>query len=161
MAVQTVFSSNLNPSTANLSSRFTDAVAFYIAAPLITVELEIDVFLQVYFPAIIGEQVRNIPLGKISEQSILLNVSDTETANIIPNEFLDTGLEMALLFLTSDTTFLQAAVIKKNCSMTFMCQSLETITSRLDAIENALSAIAPIVNSSVPTTQQQSFFFLQ
>lgn len=161
MAIQTVFSSNLDPSSPNLSSRFTDAVAFYIAAPLINVELEIDVFLQVYFPAIISEQVRNIPLGKISEQSVLLNISDTETASVIPNEFLDTGLEMALLFLASDSTFLEAAIIKKNCSIASICITLETIISRLDGIETAINNIGVPVNSAIPTIQQQSFFFLQ
>ncbi len=154
MALVTVFSNNLDPAGANLSTRFTDAVAFYIAAPLINSELEIDVFLQVYFPAVIGSQVRNIPLGKIEEQSILLNVTDTETANIIPSEFLDTGLEMALLFLASNTTFIQAAVVKKDCSLSDICQ-------RLEAIEQALADLGNPVTPPVPSPAQQAFFFLQ
>ncbi len=113
MAVQLVFQRNLDPTSPNLTSRFTDVVGSYIAAPLISAELEIDCYLQIYFPAVIGEQVRNIPLGRITEGSILLNRTDTETALPIPEEFIDTGLEMALLFLSSDSTFIQAAVVKK------------------------------------------------
>ena len=111
MAVQTVFSDNLDPSNFNLSDRFIDAVAFYIDAPLIDSELEIDVFLQVYFPSNSGERVRNLPLGKITEQSILLNQTDTESVVAISQEFLGTGVEMALLFLASSNTYLEAYII--------------------------------------------------
>ena len=114
MAVQTVFSNNLDPASPNLSARFTDATA-----------LEIDCFLQIYFPAQIGEQVRVIPIGKINEQSILLNLSDTETVSVIPIEFLNTNLEMALLFLASSETFLQAAVVQPDCTIQTVCQSLD------------------------------------
>ena len=159
MAIQTVFSNNLDPASPNLSERFIGATAFYIAAPLINAELEIDCYLQVYFPAAIGEQIRNIPLGKISEQSILLNISDTETASVIPQEFLDTGLEMALLFLASSSTFIQAAIIKPNCTVSDVCNSLELVNQRLTAIENALSTVPN--NTNTATTQQQQFFGLQ
>lgn len=157
MALQTVFSNNLDPASPNLSERFVGATAFYIAAPLINAELEIDCYLQVYFPAIIGEQIRNIPLGKISEQSILLNISDTQTASVIPQEFLDTGLEMALLFLASSTTFIQAAIIKPDCTNTNICNAMEAIANRLSAIETALN-VAPVSSASTPQQQQNLFF---
>lgn len=160
MVLQIVFQDNLNPSAPNLSDRFTDAVGFFISAPLIAVEYEVDCFLQVYFPAIIGEQTRVINLGKITEQSILLNLTDTETANIIPNEFLDTGLEMALLFLSSDTTFIQAAIVKKTCSLTEICSDLTQVKNALNLIANFLGVpIAPL--PVIPSSTQQAFFFLQ
>ncbi len=158
MALQVVFSNNLDPSGVNLSSRFSDAVGFYISAPLISAELEIDVFLQVYFPAVVGEQVRNIPLGRIEEQAVLINVTDTETANVIPSEFSDTGLEMALLFLASNTTFIQAAIFTKDCSLTQICNGLEAINLRLTQIEQTLGI--PTLGNP-PTPEQQAFFFLQ
>jgi hypothetical protein len=110
MALTPVFNSTLDPTQPNLSSRFRDAVAFFIAAPLLSDEVEIDVFLQLYLPF---NQVRNIPLGKISEQAVLLNLTDTESISVIPEEFMDTDLEMALLFLPSQAFTLQAYVITK------------------------------------------------
>lgn len=85
MALQTIFSNHLNPELPNLSNRFIDAVGFFIVAPFLGagIELEIDVFLQVYFPYGGGEIILNLPLGKIEEQAILLNFTDTETLNII------------------------------------------------------------------------------
>ncbi len=150
MAVQIVFQNNLVAASENLSTRFVDATAFYIAAPFLSVEYQIDVFLQVYFPAITGEQVRNIPLGQISKQAILLNVIDTEQVQTIPSEYLNTGLEMALLFLSSDNTFIQAAIIKPDCSLREIC-------TRLTAIEQALNVVLP----RSATVNQQQFFYLQ
>ena len=83
--------------------------------------------------------MRVIPLGQIEEQAILLNVTDTERVQTIPSEFVDTGLEMALLFLSSDETFIQAAIIKPNCTVGDICNSLNLINDRLTAIENALA----------------------
>ena len=71
MAVTQIYSNVVNPTEPNLSSRFTNAIAFYISAPLISSEVEIDVFLQLYLPS---NQVRNILLGKITEQAVLLNL---------------------------------------------------------------------------------------
>lgn len=157
MAVQIVFQNNLNPSSENLSARFIGATAFYIAAPFISVELQIDVFLQVYFPAIAGEQVRVIPLGRIEEQAVVLNIIDTETTQLIPSEFVDTDLEMALLFLASDSTFIQAAIVKPNCTLNTLCASLDLINDRLAAIETLITSPA----TPLATTQQQQFFYLQ
>jgi hypothetical protein len=157
VAVQTVFSNNLDPSAPNLTSRFTGATGFYIAAPLITAELEIDCYLQVYFSAIIGEQVRNIPLGKIEEQSILLNLTDTETASVIPIEFVDTNLEMALLFLASDSTFIQVAVIKPDCTLCSLQIQLNELSNRVDLIVNALNIFLPLNASSNDFNQLNLF----
>ena len=142
MAVQTVFNDNLDPSQPNLSSRFVDATAFYIAAPLISSELEIDVYLQVYFPTNADERVRNLALGKISEQSILLNVTDTESVIAIPSEFVGTGLEMALLFLASSTTYLEAYAIGKNCTLCGIQQQIESVENKLNSIESVVNDLA-------------------
>lgn len=136
MAVQIVFQNNLNSAVENLSSRFTGATAFYIAAPFINAQLQIDVFLQVYFPGITGEQVRVIPLGQIEEQAIVLNLIDTETCQIIPSEFVDTDLEMALLFLASDSTFIQASIVKPNYTLSDISNSLDLINARLTTISD-------------------------
>ena len=155
MAVQLVFQGNLNPAQPNISARFTDAIAFYIAAPLINAELEINVYLQVYFPAITGEQVRVIPLSLVIEQSILLNRTDSETALTIPSEFLDTGLEMALLFLASDSTFMQAVVVTKNCSLTQVCNDIADIQSRITSIEQTLNLISTVLDILPPLIPAQ------
>ena len=144
MAVQIVFNDNLNPATANLSSRFINGSAFYLSAPLIDSELEIDVFLQIYIPTLDGETVRVIPLSKVEEQAILLNRSNTETMMVIPYEFVDTNLEMALLFLASSNTYLQATVISKNCNLTTICSDINNNQARLERIEQTLNEIIPI-----------------
>lgn len=166
MALLTVFNSNLDPATENLSVRFTNATGFYIDAPLLGAELEIDVFLQVYIPNALGERVRNIPLGKIEEQAILLNVTDTQSMVAIPQEFVDTGLEMALLFLASSTTFLSVTVVLKNCNLCSLDNRFDLLDNRLNDIESTLAQILnavlvpdpPVV---LPTATQLLFFFLQ
>lgn len=134
MGLFTVYSNNLSPSAPNLSTRFTDATSFFIHAPLIGagIELEIDVFLQVYLPYGIGQElVRNLPLGKIEEQTVFLNITDTETLNTIPQEYLNSNLEMALLFLATDTTFLEAIIIKPQLTLTDIYQDLQLIKTQL------------------------------
>lgn len=161
MAVQTVFSSNLDPSQPNLSARFVDATAFYIAAPLITAEVEIDCYLQVYFPAVIGEQVRVIPLGRISEQSILLNLTDTETASVIPAEFLDTSLEMALLFVPSSDTFIQAAVIKPDCTICELKAQVTALDTKLNLVLASLNIPQPVTPATASASNINQLRFLR
>ena len=79
MALQTVFSNNLDPANGSLTARFKHATAFYIDTPLESDELEIDVFLQVYFPTQTKERTRNLALGKLKDGQITLNETDTET----------------------------------------------------------------------------------
>lgn len=186
MALLTVFSNNLNPATGSLTSRFTNACAFYIDAPLINAELEIDVFLQVYFPTATSERVRNLALGKLKDGQIKLNETDTETVVPIPSEFVDSGLEMALFFLASDTTFLEVYVLGKDCTLCGVKSDVAAISPRLDDIESKIDqlAVANTNNNSnlstilnlilnavgIPapppvlveaTADEQAFFFLQ
>lgn len=177
MALITVFSDNLNPSAGSLTSRFTNATAFYIDAPLLGAELEIDCFLQVYFPAGPGERVRNLRLGSLKDGVIKLNETDTETVIPIPNEFVDSDLEMALFFLSSDTTFLEVYVLGAECGLK---NDVLALGDRLDALEakidnlvtqnsdNAsnlttiLNLILTAVGVPVPIpAASQQFFFLQ
>lgn len=158
MGLQTVFSDNLNPAGANLSSAFVDATAFFIEVPSINVELEIDVFLQIYIEGLNGEVVRNVPLGRISEAAVLLNITDTETSLAIPYEYVNTGFTMRLLFLASSNVFLYAYVIQPDCTLNGVCSSLDSISSRLTRIESALEINRPVPSS---TTTQQQFFGLQ
>lgn len=143
MAVQSVFSNFLDPSTPNLSDRFKGATAFFIEASLINAEFEIDCYLQVYLPSITGEVVRNIALGKIIEQSILLNIADTEIVSLIGKEFIDTDYEMALLFLASSNTFLRAAIIKPDYSLAQLDQKVNQIEQQLNVITNLLNLLNP------------------
>ena len=83
MALLTVFSDNLDPENGSLTARFTNATAFYIDAPLLGAELEIDAYLQVYFPTAIGERVRNLPLGKLKDGEIKLNEIDSISVETI------------------------------------------------------------------------------
>lgn len=131
MGVQIVFSGIVNPTILNLSERFKDAIGFFISAPLLDTEVEIDVFLQIYLSI---EQIRNIPLGKITEQAVLLNLTDTESVSIIPEEFQDTDLEMALLFLPSESFTLQAFIITKDVTLNSLSEQLIEINRRLNEI---------------------------
>ena len=150
MAILTVLSETLNPSTGNLSSRFKAAVGFYIDAPLVSNEIEIDVFLQVYFPRVVGEKVRNLPLGKLSEGQLLLNQADTESLVTIPSEYIGSDLEMALFFLPSDTTRLEVFVIGANCTLCGIKTQLqrfeERVDDRFDSVELSLGNMRADLN---------------
>jgi hypothetical protein len=117
------------------------------------IEYEVDVFLQVYFPNIAGERVRNLPLGRISEGSILVNQIDTETVIPIPNEFVDSGLEMALLFLSSDYTYIDAYIVKPNC---ILCE----LNAKLDLVLANLGIPAPAIAATASTVDIPTFFIL-
>lgn len=164
MPVQIIFNDNLDPSSPNLSDRFTDATAFFIAAPLINAEIEIDVYLQLYIPAQVGEIVRNIPFAKVKEQSILLNRTDSESMVAIPLEYQNTGLEMALLFIASSNTFLQATIIQPLCNISELCADVDdyffNVINRLNAIEQAINSPQPEPQSiTSEQAQQQNLFF--
>lgn len=153
MALQQIYSNNLDPSQPNLSQRFIDAIAFFITVPLSSFEIEIDCFLQVYIDLPSGEIARNLPLGKIEEQSIFLNKTDTETILTIPEEFQNTGLPMALLFLASDSVFLEAFAVKKEFDI---LDELTIINDKLNIIIADCVTPAPVAPSPV----QQAFFFI-
>lgn len=156
MPQQIVFQNNLVPEQINLSDRFSNAVAFIISAPFINAEIEIDCYLQIYIPALADEIVRVVNLGTIIEQAVYLNLADTDTLSVIPAELLDTGLSMALAFVPSDNTFIQAAVITKNCSV---CEELAIIKQQNEQILNALGIVSP-VESNFSQAQFQTFYFL-
>ncbi len=71
----------------------------------------------------------------------MLNLTDTESLVSIPSEFLDTDLEMSLLFLASDNTYLEVYVIEK--------YSLE---SRLNQLENLLNLIIDFLGIPAPVS---------
>lgn len=142
MALLTVFNSSLNPTTGSLTARFTNATAFYINAPLLSSELELDVFLQVYFPATSGEKVRNLALGKLKDGQIKLNEVDTETVVPIPNEFLDSGLEMALFFLASESITLEVYVLGQDCTLCELENRIASLDSKLTTLTNQVQDIA-------------------
>ena len=152
MALQTVFSNNLDPANGSLTARFKHATAFYIDTPLESDELEIDVFLQVYFPTQTKERTRNLALGKLKDGQITLNETDTETVEPIPNEFLDSGLEMALFFLPSDTTYLEVFVLTQDCKMSSLCNRLDNLDKKIDdlvAANNNLNTILDLILDAV------------
>ncbi|MGK7951400.1 MAG: hypothetical protein AB4368_22100 [Xenococcaceae cyanobacterium] len=140
MVIQQVFNNTVNPDASNLSDRFTDAIAFFISAPLLTDEIEIDVFLQIYLD---NSSIRNIPLGRIEEQVMWINSIDTEIIQAINYEFVDTNLEMALLFLPSEAFTLEAFIVKKNIT-------LNSLKKQLDDIAKAISS--PI--ETTPSTDE-------
>ena len=128
--------------------------------------MEIDCYLQLYLTGISGEPVRNIPLGKIQESAILLNLTDTETVSTIPIEYIDTGLRMRLLFLASSTTFLYAYAIKPDCTLcqldnkiTALAQQQATLLNLVTGIFNFLGVPAPVtsVTASTGSTDQLQF----
>ena len=157
MALTRVFRGRTDPTQPNLSARFTDATAFYIAAPFVDIEVEIDVFLQVYLP--LGA-VRNIPLGKISEQAVLLNLTDTESVSLIPQEFLDANLEMALLFLPSQEFILEAFVISKDVNLTDIQTQLTEISQQIGELETINNQNQDLLLDSVLETTTEIILLL-
>lgn len=153
MVLQQVYSNNLNPEIPNITQRFINAVGFFIDAPLITNDLEIDCFLQVYFDLGGREIARNLPLGKIEEQAILLNKTDTETLFFIPQEFVNSEHEMSLLFLASNNTFLEVFIVKQSINL---IDELNIIKNKLDLIITNCITNAP--SDSIET--QQQFYFI-
>ena len=170
MALQTVFSNNLDPENGSLTARFTNATAFYIDAPLIPAELEIDVFLQVYFPTASGERVRNLRIGSLKDGEIKLNETDTATVVPIPNEFLDSGLEMALFFTPSETIFLEVYILGQEVTIKTLDDKLDTIATLLNDLDTARDNSDLILNlifnslglplpiSSTTASAAESFF---
>lgn len=138
MVVRQIYSNNLNGDEPNISERFSNAVGFIIDTPLLDSELQIDCFLQVYFPTESSEKIKNYPLGKIEEQVVLLNLTDTESLVSIPSEFLDTDLEMALLFLGGNSIFLEAFVIEKKYNLS---EELTAIKESLSTIQQSNSLV--------------------
>ena len=152
MALLQVFSNNLVPFDSNLSARFTNAKAFYLNAPLIAAELEIDVFLQVYIPQGSGEIVRNLPISN----SI---AADTETLITIPSEYVDSNLQMALAFYGSDSTYLEAFVLGQSVTLNTLEHKINQITQLLTDMSlffqdsaNAQIATATTVTSVAVTS---------
>jgi hypothetical protein len=138
VAILTVFSGNLSPINGSLSARFTKAKGFFLDAPLTNFELEIDVFLQVYLPTNSGETTRNLPLS-------VFNPHDTETLITIPAEYVDSDLEMALLFLASSTITLEAHVVGAACTL---C----SIDTKLDQITQLITDMSLFLQDSVNAT---------
>ena len=145
MALLTVFNNTLNPTTGSLTARFVNATAFYINAPLLPDELELDVFLQVYFPTAAGERVRNLALGKLKDGQIKLNEVDTETVVPIPNEFLDSGLSMALFFLSSESITLEVYVLGQDCTLCELENKIDSLDSKLNDLT---SRVEDLVNAN-------------
>lgn len=107
--------------------------------------------MQLYLP---NDEVRNIPLTRIEEQSILLNIADSETATVISGEFVDTDLDMALLFLPSESFFLQAFVITKDISLIELGQQLDSLQTEISEIKQSLDEL----KESLPILNQILFF---
>ena len=152
MVLQQIYSNNLDPSQPNLTQRFSNAIGFFIDVPLLSSELEIDVFLQVYFNLGGREVARILPIAKIEEQAILLNKTDTETLFTIPQELVDSNTEMALLFLSSDNTYLEVYIVKSSLDIK---NELTTINNKLNLIINNCTTV-----TSPGLTPQQQFFFI-
>ncbi len=150
MPINQVLGQIISPAIPNLSSRFKNAVGFFINLPFVDTEIEIDVFLQIYLSF---NQVRNIPLGKIEEQAVLLNITDSETCQFIPQEYLDTDLEMALLFLPSESMYLEAFVINQNVLLSDLQNQLSEIQLLLQdapTLEDIADTVVDIGNLFLP-----------
>lgn len=134
MALLTVFSNNLDPENGSLTARFSNATAFYIDAPLLNAELEIDAYLQVYFPTATGERLRNLPLGKLKDGQIKLNEIDSISVETIGLELLDSGLEMAIYFTPSQPIFLEVYVLGQECTLCSLDAKLDAILENLETV---------------------------
>lgn len=147
MPVTEVLSKIVVPDKTNLTDRFVDAIGFYIFTSLIDTEVEIDVYLQIYLPL---NRIRNIPLCQIIEQETKQNITDTETILSIPEEYQDTGLQMALLFLPSESFQLDVFVITKNFTLSSLNDKLIAIERKINEIPDFL--IPAELNTGSPTT---------
>ncbi|NJO99186.1 MAG: hypothetical protein HC775_16740 [Hyellaceae cyanobacterium CSU_1_1] len=74
------------------------------------------------------------------------------TANLIPIEYQNTDLEMALLFLPSSTTFLYATVVKPNCSLCVIEAQNNNIQDTLFSMQLVLNQILAALDVPVVTT---------
>ena len=156
----TVFSDNLDPDNGSLTARFSNATAFYIDAPLLNVELEIDVYLQVYLPTATGERLRNLALGKLKDGNIKLNEIDTETVVPIPSEFIDSGLEMAFYFTPSESIFLEVYVLEKQCTICTIDQKIDNLIAANNQINSVLDLVLDTLNTLVlPQVPQANTIF--
>lgn len=151
MALQLLYSDTLSPTSGTLTDRFSGATGFYIDAPSILEEIEIDVFLQVYIVTQAGESPRNYPLGKLKDGEIKLNETDTETIKSIPKEFLESGLEMAFLFLPSEAIPLDVWVVFPDCDLCEIKAQIQafqdTVASEFDDIDDRLNVISTNINN--------------
>ncbi len=151
MAIQLLFDGTLNPLTGTLTNRFSGATGFYIDAPNISSEIEIDVFLQVYVVTQAGEQPRNLALGKLKDGVIALNQTDTETISLIPSEYLESGLDMAFFFIPSEAIELDIWIVLPDCNLcgieTRLTALSDRLNQRLNNIETTLGRILTAVNA--------------
>ncbi|MGL5075743.1 MAG: hypothetical protein ACRDBG_07860 [Waterburya sp.] len=140
MAIVNVYSNNLDASNLNnnLSSRFSKATGFFIAAPLLAqqgIELSIDVFLQTFIRVGNTEFNRLTRIAKVEEQTIFVNLIDTDGLVVIPSEFVEVAeIEYALLFSPTDNTYLEAYAILPDTTLLEIQEKLEEVTAKLDSL---------------------------
>ena len=161
MTVSTVFSGVAQTGVINTSDGFNNATAVFIQAPLLTVEVEIDIYLQVaHIPLVGAPVIRNCPLSISLGDSLKVNQIDTEIVLPIPFEFSATGLQMGLAFVVSQPVTLTIYIAKKTCTLETICENQNLIFSRLDTIDNTLANILAIVSIPVPVPVAATQFML-
>jgi hypothetical protein len=160
MAVTNVFSNNLDASNINnnLSSRFSNATGFFIYAPFLAqqdIELTIDVFIQTFIKVGQTEFNRLTRIAKVEEQSILLNLADTDSVNTLPSEFVEVSeVEYALLFLPTDNTYLEAYAIYPDTTLLELEEKIQEIGAKIDGLifNEALGDAAIVANQLAQNT---------
>jgi hypothetical protein len=114
----TILSSTLNPSIENYSDTFSEGIGFYLIAPTLISEVEIDIFLQIQFSPTTIRLVRLEPL----------NVSNTERFTLIPAELREINVPMRLLILPNQAFLLEIILVKVSYNDTLKDEIIDTLT---------------------------------
>ena len=123
MSTQRVFNENLQPNQYFLSDLIEDATAFYIIAPDESVEVQIDIFLQLEISVFENRQIR------LFEG---LTENDTRTVLIIPEELTYTNTNKRFALYSDFSVRVEIWCIYKDFSID---------SNQLDSIENKLNAL--------------------
>lgn len=115
----TIFSNTLDPTVENYSDTFLGAIGFYLIAPSLTSEVEIDIFLQVNFSPTIIRLVKLEPL----------NISNTERLTLIPAELRELSVPMRLLILPSQAFFLEIILVKVTYNDALKDEIIDTLSN--------------------------------
>lgn len=128
-----IFNQTTVSDAENRSIEFTSGLGFYLIAPTIADEIEIDIFLQVQLSPSIVRQVRLEPM----------NLSNTERLTLIPSQLANLGLPMYLAIFPSEAIDLEIILLQP-------ISPLEEITELLDKLNQLLEIILNFFNIPLP-----------